>query len=388
MKLTRPDGREVFSVRSNVLGKDKKKICATVEEARLIAAQWLENRVDQEFKPLPTRLTPTQLKEAEFAEGMFSEFGLGLKAAALWFRDHYTRPAAITWKNAIEQYKAERGKIGLSPNQVGNVAFTAQRLATFLGREQVGNPTLKEIETFLATEGAEWSDATFNGQRGNLGAFFAWLMKRGFIPSNPVLSIDKRKIRRNAPTVLQPEAVERLMRDLEATAPAWIPYVALCVFGGMRPGTRFGEAARLDADLKAGNQVIFPDGIQVSGKANGIRLIRWDITGPLKAWLDAYPLKNTLWPAVSGQMAAKIFAPIRKRNGLTTDVLRHTAISAMLYAPKSSYAKVTDCAGNSEGMIRKHYRGKWSPELTTAMHAILPRPVAAPVQTVDIVKPD
>jgi len=151
-----------------------------------------------------------------------------------------------------------------------------------------------------------------------------------------------------------------------------VPYAALCVFAGLRPGTREGEANRLDADLRAGKVLLHSGGVEVRGKAHGVRIAPWGMCGSLKARLEAYPPKPGLWPLDSAPKAERAWEAIRARHGLSADVLRHTAISAMCYSPGASLAQVALAVGNSEPMIRRHYLGRWTAEMTTELWALKP----------------
>ena len=375
-KLTSAAGTERYVVRCRVLGKDRRKVVGTLDEAKLIASQWISDR-KEEMRVLPTRLTAPKLIGAEAADPILESLGLSFVDAARWLLANYKRPAQALWDTVIAEYKTDRERIGISDSQISNVAKAARRLADSTGRVEVGNVTRDEVEKLLGTLEEDGSPATYNGLLGDVSTFLSWAVQKRFLSVNPATEIERRKIVRGLPEILSPQQVEALLRDLEKTDPAWIPYAALCVFVGLRPGTREGEANRLDADLRAGKSVVHPGGIEVYGKANGTRIVPF--SGPLKAWLDVYlkPGKG-LWPSPSATAAERAWAKIRKRHGLTADVLRHTAISAMCYTPQASLAQVAIAVGNSESMIRKHYLGRWSTSMTEQLYAIKPTVAAAP----------
>ncbi len=369
--ITRPDGSVGFRVRAVVLGDDRRKIVGTIDEARLLAAQWVDGRAE-ELRVLPTRLSPAQLGDAEAASRFLDGLGLGFLDAAKWLLANYKRPSHAEWEAEVTEYEADRRRVGISESQISNVAKAAKRFSAHVARPSIGAPTRAEIEGFLGTLGPEVSPYTYNGLLGDLGTFLQWLVTKGRLQENPAAGMERRRIKRKLPPTLKPPAVEALLRDLEASDPEWVPYAALCVFGAMRPGTREGEAFRLDADLRAGREVFHPGGIEIHGKAHGTRIVPWDMCGPLKAWLDAYPPRSGLWPSDSPTAAERAWEKVREKHSLSADVLRHTAISAMCYAPGASLAKVAIAVGNSEPMIRKHYLGRWSDEMTQALWALRP----------------
>ena len=63
---------------------------------------------------------------------------------------------------------------------------------------------------------------------------------------------------------------------------------------------------------------------------------------------------------------------IREANGLTHDVLRHTAATARINLPGASFAQVALDFDNSEKMLRDHYLGVWEDEATVLFYAIMP----------------
>lgn len=360
-----------FRVRAVVLGKDRRQVVGTIDEARLLASQWIDGR-NEELKILPTRLSAKQLADAEVALRILSDIGLGFVDAAKWVLANYRKPSDIGWDAAIEAYKTDRRKACIGESQISNVAKAAKRFAEQVSRPSVGTPTRAEVEALLATLEDDVSPSTYNGLLGDIGTFLQWLVARGHIQENPTSGMERRKVKRGLPVILKPDAVEKLLRDLETTDPSWIPYAAFCVFGGLRPSMREGEAARFDADLRDGKEILHSGGFEVRGKAHGTRVVPWQMCGPLKAWLDAYPATDGLWPSESGTAAERAWEKVRQRHGLAADVLRHTAISAMCYAPNASFIEVAVAAGNSEAMIRKHYLGRWSPEMTQALWALKP----------------
>jgi hypothetical protein len=207
---------------------------------------------------------------------------------------------------------------------------------------------------------------------GNIRIFCRWLVARKHLAHDPTEGIERRRSKRGLPETLRPENAALLLRDVEATDPKWVPYVASCLFGAIRPSTRNGEACRLDADLRAGKTVFHDGGIEVRGKANGVRILPWEMCGPLKKWLNAYPPDPGLWPCENGRQAEREWAKVRARHNLGADVLRHTGISAMVYAPNATFTKIAIAAGNSESMIRKHYLGRWTESDTKALWSVLP----------------
>jgi integrase len=359
-------------VLATVAGKQRKKITRTEEEANLVANQWMTAQ-ESDLQVLPTRLKPSQLKEAEAAVTILESAGFGLLDGARWLLAHYSRPAKVAWLTALSGYESDRLRSGTTAVQVNNVVRATKRLANHLKRPEIGDLSAGEVRAFLDSAIASDAEpATFNGLLGGIRTFCRWCVTRKYVQADPTDGMERRKIRRGLPEVLTPDRAESLVRDVEATEPAWIPYLALCLFGGIRPGTRAGEACRLDDDLRNGRKVFHPGGVELKGKANGVRILPWRLTGPLREWLDCFSPSPGLWPCETTTQAERAWAKIRERHGLSSDILRHTAISAMAYAPGASLAALAIAAGNSEAVIRRNYLGRWSPEDTVHLWAIKP----------------
>ena len=128
----------------------------------------------------------------------------------------------------------------------------------------------------------------------------------------------------------------------------WVPYFALCLFAGIRPGVPDGEITKLkpdDVNLDAGI-------ISISAEVSKVREPRKVTIQPnLAAWLKAYPLDK--FPIIVGNFK-KRRQRFAKQFGLTHDVLRHTFIS-MFVAKFRSIGEAALQAGNSESIIRRHY---------------------------------
>jgi len=370
-EIHRPDGSVQYRVRAVIDGKDRRKLFDTLEAAQLAALEWVGER-QCDTRVLVTRLAPADLADAEAALPGLRRLGLGFSTALLWLDKHYARPSTVLWEAAVEEYKSDRGKMGTGPDQISNVAKAARRFAAHVGRPAVGVPTKAEVEGFLSILPPECKATTYNGLLGDVATFLEWLKTRGYVAENPAAGMERRRVVRGLPAILKPEQVATLLRDMEKTDPAWIPYAAICCFAGVRPGLRSGEAFRFDQMLRGGREVIHPEGFEIHGKANGVRIVPWKLCGPLKEWLAAYPPKPGLWPSESPTAAERAWTKVRKRHGLSADVLRHTALSAMCYADGASLAQVAMVSGNSESMIRRHYLGRWSTEMTAALWGLLP----------------
>jgi integrase len=146
----------------------------------------------------------------------------------------------------------------------------------------------------------------------------------------------------------------------------WVPYFALCLFAGIRPGVPHGEITKFKPDA-----VNLEEGvIYISAEVSKVREPRRVAIQPnLAAWLRAYPLDKH--PIILGNFK-KRRQRFAKKLGLTHDVLRHTFIS-MFVAKFRSIGEAAIQAGNSESIIRKHYLDLKTTAEAEIFFAILPR---------------
>jgi len=112
-EITRPDGRVVYLVRAVVMGRDRRKIVASYDEAKLLAQQWSGDR-NEELRVLPTRLSAVELGDAEAASRMLKTMGLGFVEAAKWLVSNYQKPSSVTFESAIRNYEIDRRKVGIA----------------------------------------------------------------------------------------------------------------------------------------------------------------------------------------------------------------------------------------------------------------------------------
>ena len=233
------------------------------------------------------------------------------------------------------------------------------------------------VEKYLANRNV--SPNTKDANCRAISSFFTWCMKgkRHWCINNPCYAVeiegtpgdDDRE-----PVVLPVDECERLLRAAEGFERGkMVPYVALCMFGGLRPF----EAARLSWD-----QVNLVDGeIRLKGqqtKTGKGRIV--EICPTLKAWLNRYKGIDEIYrPAFkweSREVRAGIgYGEPTKENPdskpWVPDVLRHTAIS-YYFRSTGSYGRTAEQFGNSESIIKKHYQSRVSSKDTKRFYALRP----------------
>jgi len=218
-----------------------------------------------------------------------------------------------------------------------------------------------------------------NGYRKRLSSFFAWCMKgkRHWCVNNPCYAVEIEGLTSDddrEPVVLPVKECKVLLRAAEKFENGrLVPYVALCLFGGLRPA----EAARLTWDqVNLADRELRLTGAQTkTGKGRMV-----SICPTLKLWLERYQDRGEIYRApYEGELRE-----LRERIGYgpkteakphlkpwVPDVLRHTAISHY-FRQTGSYGRTAEQFGNSESIIKKHYQGRVSSADTKKFYALRP----------------
>ncbi|MCC6414810.1 MAG: site-specific integrase, partial [Opitutaceae bacterium] len=235
-----------------------------------------------------------------------------------------------------------------------------------------GKCTMAEIKSANITAYLELGHSTlktFNNRRGVLSTFFKFAFHRGWIVENTILRVPHHRIRtrRGSAVTFTAQQARELMHFAETHEDGrWVPYFAICLFAGVRPGVPDGEITKLRPE-----HVSLDTGmIHIPATVSKIREPRRITIQPnLEAWLRAYPLDR--YPLVVGNFK-KRRERFKDRFNLTHDVLRHTFIS-MFVAKFRSIGEAAIQAGNSESIIRKHYLDLKAPNEAEDFFSILPK---------------
>jgi len=249
-----------------------------------------------------------------------------------------------------------------------------------LGNIRVTDVLPDHVEHYLAKRNV--SANTKDADCRAISSFFTWCMKgkRHWCVNNPCYAVEIEGLTADddrEPVVLPVKECEALLRAAKKFEKGkLVPYVALCMFGGLRPF----EAARLSWE-----QVNLMDGeIRLMGaqtKTGKGRIVV--ICKTLKAWLSRYRkggkiYRSTYEVELRRLRAAIGYGPKTEDDPdlkpWVPDVLRHTAISHY-FRLTGSYGRTAEQFGNSEGIIKKHYQGRVTSAETKKFYAL--RPAAA-----------
>jgi len=379
-EFTNPSGKIVFQLYARIDGQRFRKNFQTRAEAeaerQVQEVSWLQR--DTGTRAAVTRLNEDQLHEAEAAFRRIANLPRPLSFYLDFALTNYREPEKQKpLADAVAEYvtakEHEFAQDQLSPPQMNRIREDLKRLVTRFPGKSVAELTATALTEFLEKDRPGMK--THNNRRGILSTFFKYSFQRGWIAENPILKVPHYRIRRKrgVAQTFTAEQAAALMEHMETyDGGRWVPYFALCLFAGIRPGVPYGEITKLKPDA-----VNLDDGvIHVSAEVSKVREPRKVTIQPnLAAWLRAYPLDK--FPIILGNFKKRRDRFAKKFN-LTHDVLRHTFIS-MFVAKFRSIGEAAIQAGNSESIIRKHYLDLKTTKEADAFYGIVPKHAKVPM---------
>jgi len=338
-----------------------------------------------------TRLNPEQINQAESAFSRLAGRATLDDAISHFLAKAAPPEKAVELRPAIRDFLIAKEREGLRAQSLRQLDSTLSRFrdhAETKGIKNVHDCDAATVENFLrslrAKGGVERATAkTWNNYRADLSSFFSWSrdLRRRWILANPCEGVTKIKLDGTGePARLSIWKTARLMRDAETRHEGKLArYFALALFAGIRPGPE-GELYKLAKhperdrliDLKRGIITIPPEVSKTRQKRQIV------IRPALRAWLEA------TGPEILPTNSDRFLKEMRKRHGLTHDVLRHSFISFHVAAFRSVGDAALE-AGNSEGVIKKHYLNLASVTQGNAFWRIAPKGhrIAKPVPIVE-----
>jgi len=364
-----PSGEKVFKVDGYTRERARiRENYPTIQKAKCRALQ-LEAEYHASGKvevPQVTSLSPSQLRAAEAAFALLgdkTEPEEMLRGSRYWIErgrdtvgpDHAPRldDAQIAFLQWLERDS------GLRPKTQSGLRHALRQLVRALGNVPLGEIDGDRIHHHI--HGRPISKVAKDNEKRALSRFFSWCIERprGWVRVNPCAGI-RTPVGQQKREIFNLEQVRALLRAALAEKNGrMIPWVALQLFGGLRPS----EAERLDR--KQWNAIEGEIRIDEDTKTGRPRTV--PINPTLRAWLD-------LPGSRSGKWFQRSFKRIKQTAGIRKwpqDVLRHTAASHLCNI-HSSYIDVSNLLGHEEAVTRGHYHTRVSKADTQAFFALRP----------------
>jgi hypothetical protein len=340
----------------------------------------IERRADEAASGLhsiATCLTVEQLREAEGAfqrlAGRTRSLAFYLDYALANYRDPLReKTVADAAKEYLALREADHKQGNLSHRQFTSFRCELRALQTLYPKQSVAEITPAALTDFFKR--GQVSKKSYNNRRGLVGAFFKHCVLQDWLAASPIHKVPYYRgighRRGSAPTLTAAQCAE-IMEWAETNHDgALVPFIALCLFAGIRPDLYHGEISKLEPkDVRLDTGVIL-----IEPEVSKVRMKRAITIQPnLAAWLRAYPLEDfPIMPRGFRRLRLKF----RNHFNLSHDVLRHTFIS-MFVGKFRSLGDAALQAGNSEAIIRKHYLDLKSPAEANEFFGILPDQVRA-----------
>ena len=264
----------------------------------------------------------------------------------------------------VKEYADSKEKANRSPFTVRDIRDMLKPFALAFDKINVAEITTAEIEGWY--EDQNGGPGRMLKRRNHLVSMFKYAIKRKYCQENPASAIDAPQKTKATVHVLTVKDADALMHYAEKNESDMVPYLALCLFGGLRP---MGEAGRLDwKDIDFSRREVFvSDAVSKTGDE---RIIEMNDT--LAAWLAPYrQTEGAIFYTRSR------FENIRKGAKVrwAKDILRHSFGSYHL-AMFDNMGKTMELMGHTNARILKnHYRRAIRKEDAAAFWAILPEVV-------------
>jgi integrase len=388
-------GKDGGRVRENYSNRD----AAEARKATLVT-EWLTGHIDRALQE--TDLTRPQLRLAENAFARLGEDNEGdlMRAVEYWLEHgkKLTVKQSVRLDEAFKQYKQwldTKGWLDDDPDSdyelraltVRNLKSRVNVFVNSVDNRYVNEVTVDTIRDYLRARSI--SPKSKDNDRRGLSSFFSWAIDQGWTKVNPCQKKRRRRGKRNInpPAILTIDECKALLNAAEAyKGGKLVPYVALCLFGALRPW----EASR----IKWGAIFLADGKIRIDGaisKTGRMRVI--EISPTLKAWLTKYQDKAIfpgnfrrdfdLVKATAGfdgthhkprskkPVIEKPADDKPKLKDWIPDIMRHTAISHF-FRNCGDYGFTAEWAGNSQEMITQYYQGFVDTKETKAFYSLRP----------------
>ena len=334
-----------------------------------VSAASLSNSESASFGRAVELLRPTgaslELAASTFAKCFELLGGDNLLEAARHFAK--SNPAKIEQRlvaEVIADLLAVKAADGCSADYLTDLR---QRLNRFADRFAVDISTVTTADVQMFLDGLKLGKQSRKNFRTVIGTLFSFAEARGFIckGGNPVLGTEEVKVKSNGGSIaiFTPDEIEKL---LKAAKPSFLPLVAVGAFAGLRAA----ECERLewrDIDFARGFIHVGEDMAKTASR----RLV--PIAANLAAWLAPYAGQTgKVCQGTSNRLQKDRTACVKAAGVAWKDnALRHSYVSYRL-AEVQSAAQVALEAGNSPGVVFKHYRELVQPSDAQRWFAVRP----------------
>lgn len=370
----------------------KRKTFTLLSDAQEQADKWRNTR--RKYGTAGKYISERDASKIAEALDLLAPHGAGIVEAARFYAQHLAteklRAAGKSVPEALrvwaESYDTkDRGQ--RTRQEIKSMAGIFSRAFAGMTLHDMTAASLKKwIEEYEAKPGKPASAQTRANLRTKLSQFLNFCRLQTWIETNPLEDVKVEAAPRAPVVTFSLEQASRIIEaaDKSPCRDIVLPYVALCLFAGLRPGSEAEKLRWQDIHFAT------PD-IHVRAETSKTREERFVPMEPnLVAWLEACPVRKP--GLVIGKSYAKFrdaWQEVKRAAGYKVgpqpeggwpvaaqewpaDATRHTYASMWLAVHKSR-GELAEHMGNSEATIKSHYRRAIRPEVGKAYWSLLPK---------------
>ena len=363
-------GKASFGIDGVINGKRIRQRARTIEEAQLKCHDHEEGQ--RESNIVRTYLSAEQVRAAEQAFELLGKEG-GIVQAASSFKIS-SKLKQTTIKDAVWRYLDS--KENCSRNTYNQAKVLLMKFVDWADGRTLSAVSVEEAQVYLNTARI----GSYNHYLRFTKSLYRWAISEEIAEFNPFANICPRRAEHKEVSVLSVQEAEALLEAASALySGELLAYVAITLFAGLRPDSEMRklswDAINLeDAEIRV-----------TQGKTRIPRTV--EMPENLVGWLKICDRSRAIYP----KNFRRKWAAVRKRAGFkggvatsqkqrdseaglkpwVKDYARHSAISYRVRQTGDIFRTAT-WAGNSPGIIRRHYLGLVSASDAKAFWRILP----------------
>ena len=331
----------------------------TEEQAKLVrAAKW--NEFEQSGN-LFSDVSDSERMEFGVQRERYIPLGKTLNQIVDFFMLHHQGVTDKKLSVAIQECIEAKRESGKRDKYLYQLKGNLGRFLDAVTDKPISLVTPEECEKWV--HNPKWSMVTRKGKKIDLGTLFSFAVRKGYCRINPIEKMEKIHTEDKPVGILTVDEARKVMETTRDFAPYFLPYMALCLFAGMRPAEvmRFKDWGHVNLE-KGFVRVEGP-----KSKTRQSRLIYLEKNAiewlKLAKDIGRLPIKN--WQ--------RQFDKVRDLAGIKTwpqDAMRHSYCSYS--QPIRGSMKTAEYAGHSELTQIKDYRELVTDEDAVKFWAIRP----------------
>lgn len=285
--------------------------------------------------------------------------GCSLVDAVTYYNEHHIQASEYPLEAIAASFISDREK-ELRPATIRNYRQVLNKL--LLTYNNIADLTTDNLRNWMR----DFTPDNRNRAIRAISAFFSWCIDYHYANTNPAASI--RLSKTDAPTrrVLTLDETRTLLQATLATDPRMMPYIAICLFAGVRPE----ECVKLTRAHITTDYIRITEDIAKTHQARTV-----PIHDNLKTILAQYTIHpNGVAFGITFDRVRKIQTAIIQASGIewANDAMRHSYASYEYELTKDAATTAANLGHTTTATMFKHYRGLVEPTLGAQFFTILP----------------